>query len=99
MTEELTETFCKEHLQETFQIRLGEARMFDLVLAQVTGLNPAHASPRKEPFSIIFLGPKTPILPQRTYSMTHPTLGTFDIFIVPVGPDKTGYMQYEAVFN
>ena len=99
MTGELTESAFRSHLNEPFQIRLDETRPFELILSQVTGLKPVHASPRKDPFSILFLGPKAPILPQRTYLMTHPSFGDFDIFIVPVGPDRAGKMQYEAVFN
>ena len=55
--------------------------------------------PRSEPFSLVFLGPSNPILPQATYRLTHDRLGQLDIFIVPVGPDPQGRIQYEAVFN
>ena len=53
---------------------------------------------RTEPFSLVFLGPPRPVLPQQTWDLSHPALGTRSIFLVPIGP-KDGRMRYEAVFN
>jgi hypothetical protein len=53
---------------------------------------------RAEPFSLVFLGPLSPVLPQKTWDLAHPALGTLAIFLVPIGP-KDGRMRYEAVFN
>jgi hypothetical protein len=52
---------------------------------------------RAEPFSLVFVGDV--VLEQRTFAMTHPALGALDIFLVPIGPDPSGRLQYEAVFN
>ena len=69
------------------------------MLHQVRRLEP-HPGPRAEPFSAYFLGPRSPALPQRIYTVDHDQLGTLDLFLVPLGPDpKTGGMLYEAVFN
>jgi hypothetical protein len=38
------------------------------------------------------------VLPQRIYSFEHGALGTFGLFIVPLGPEGSS-MQYEAVFG
>lgn len=53
---------------------------------------------RTEPFSLVFHGPLRPILPQRTWDLAHPSLGTHGIFLVPIGP-QGDRMRYEAVFN
>lgn len=53
---------------------------------------------RTEPFSLVFLGPPRPVLPQRMWDLSHPVLGTQAIFLVPIGPAE-GRMRYEAVFN
>lgn len=53
---------------------------------------------RAEPFSLLFLGPLQPVLPQRTWDLIHPVLGPLRVFLVPLGP-KDGRMRYEAVFN
>jgi hypothetical protein len=48
-------------------------------------------------FTLLFNGPRQPLLPQHIYRFEHPTIGPFEIFIVPIGPDGAG-MRYEAVF-
>jgi hypothetical protein len=53
---------------------------------------------RRRPFSLVFRGPPGAALPQRTYRVEHDALGTFDLFLVPIGPDAEG-MRYEAVFG
>jgi hypothetical protein len=53
---------------------------------------------KREPFALLFRGPKAPVLSQRMYRMEFQELGTLEIFIVPVGPDGSG-MQYEAIFT
>ena len=37
-------------------------------------------------------------MPQLIYSLEHATLGTLEVFLVPVGPDAVG-MRYDAVFS
>lgn len=51
-----------------------------------------------ERFSLLFNGPIEQPLEQRTYRFEHERLGSFDLFIVPVGAEN-GARQYEAVFN
>jgi hypothetical protein len=38
------------------------------------------------------------VLPQRTYDFRNERLGSFELFIVPIGPED-GAMRYEAVFT
>ena len=38
-----------------------------------------------ETFSLIFRGPAKEALEQRTYTLAHPSIGTFPLFLVPVG--------------
>lgn len=70
-----------------------------LVLEAATPLppNPPRA-PRPNPFTLDFTGP-APLLPQATYAFSHPDLGDFDLFIVPVGPTAEGGYSYQALFN
>jgi len=51
----------------------------------------------RAPFSLVFLVPGEPVLPQAIYRFEHDELGIFEIFIVPLGRDETG-VRYEAVF-
>ena len=53
-----------------------------------------------ESFSLLFRGSANPPLKQGTYRFTHPNLGAFLLFLVPVGqPLPDGSAHYEAVFN
>jgi hypothetical protein len=49
-------------------------------------------------FSLIFVAPKGPWLPQATYLVEHPALGMMEIFLVPIGPTQGGN-GYQAVFT
>ncbi|MEO8507627.1 MAG: hypothetical protein ABI593_08365 [Betaproteobacteria bacterium] len=53
---------------------------------------------RRDPFVLLFRGPSAPQLRQGLYEFNHPTIGEFQMSIVPVGPGETGLL-YEAVFN
>jgi uncharacterized protein DUF6916 len=54
--------------------------------------------PQREPFSLVFRGPSRLYLPQKMYRLEHDTLGTLEIFLVPIGVHAEG-LQYEAIFN
>lgn len=55
-------------------------------------------SAQQEQFSLMFHGPPEMFIPQGMYSLKNNTLGTFDLFLVPIGKDENGF-SYEAVFN
>jgi hypothetical protein len=84
-----------ECLHTHFSTAAQADQTLSLELVQV---NEANYSPRLESFSLIFNGPLTPVLSQRIYNLSHESLGSLDIFLVPVGPEGES-MQYEAVFN
>jgi hypothetical protein len=56
----------------------------------------ARGEPRN-PFTLIFRGDGTDVLPQETYRLEHPRLGAFPLFIVPVG-GPGNIVRYQAVF-
>ncbi len=91
------ETFAGR-LGERFAIRLDQRAELELTLIEASKLG--GESDQREPYSLIFLGPLEPVLEQSIYALEHAELGTLEIFLVPVGPDKkkTG-IQYEAVFS
>lgn len=83
---------------ENFAVHLenGEPVMTELVDAQ--GLFTAPYQGR-QPFSLLFKGPVSPLLPQKIYRMVHRDRPeSLEIFLVPVSADLTGAC-YEAVFN
>lgn len=67
-----------------------------LVEAQPLGMPPVGG---RQPFSLLFLGPPTPVLPQRIYGMAHESAAVpaMELFIVPVRASEEG-IYYEAVF-
>jgi hypothetical protein len=88
---------------QPFRLFIAEAQALELSLSQVQALGPQNAAartdrPTRAPFSLVFLGPPSPVLPQRTYRFEHEQLGTFEIFIVPIGSDQAG-TRYEAIFT
>ena len=82
-------------LNTRFHVPLEDAAAVELELAEVSELTSTR---RQEMFSVLFRGPLHTPLAQRVYRMEQAQLGQIELFIVPVGMDKTGY-SYEAVFN
>lgn len=82
-------------MRTKFAVVLGAERMVNLELITVSN---ARRSREFESFSLQFDGPAEAPLAQRTYRFTHPQLGWFDLFIVPVGAERDS-RQYEAIFN
>lgn len=88
-----------EFLGDRFRIGMEGERPLEVELIEARGLLPASANPaRRESFSLIFLGPPRPLLPQRIYAFEHDVMGRLEIFIVPVARDDRG-ARYEAIFN
>jgi len=56
-------------------------------------------SPRETPpFRLILRSREGWRAPQGMFRVEHPTLGTLEMFAVPVGPDRLG-LCYEILFN
>jgi len=92
------------YLGEKFHVHVAAA-VLDMELVDVNELAVAVGRQRKKPssseprpFSVLFQGPQTPLLPQAIYKVEHEAVGTMDIFIVPIGPEQ-GVAMYEGVFN
>lgn len=89
-----------KHLNQTFHVKvdLSEPVTFELIEVNKLGVKKKKGEEGRRPFSVIFRGPPQPILPQQIYQLTHDTMGTLELFLVPVGQDKHG-IQYEALFT
>jgi hypothetical protein len=86
---------------ERFEVVTDGAAVLELVLREATCSDqPGGAGPdgrQRLQFSLVFRGPRAPVLPQGTYPLAHDELEDLELFLVPIGPDAEG-MQYEAVF-
>jgi hypothetical protein len=77
----------------TFRIHRSQSSL-SVKLVSATRL----PSERGEAFSLIFRGHGNAKLGQETYTIEHSTLGTFPLFLVPVGSARKG-QDFQAVVN
>jgi hypothetical protein len=100
MLNKLTHSDFAAHLNQTFRIHLESIPPLEAELIDVA---PMGSEPQDEggrwAFSIVLRGPREPVLPQQIYPVEHEQMGTLDLFLVPLGPDKEGNIKYEAVFT
>lgn len=83
-----------------FEIRLPKGEILPVLLLSARDLGPRPLGPPGErSFSLVFRSSLERHLPQAIYRLWHPTLGSLDLFLVPIGPDAQGGMGYQAVFN
>ena len=84
---------------QTFVLVQGSYQL-EVRLAEATplGSEPLHPSAERRPFSLLFRGPPQPVWGQGMYQVISPGLGTFQLFLVPLGLDGSA-MRYEAVFT
>jgi uncharacterized protein DUF6916 len=80
--------------------RLHGFRTVDVTLEKVQDALPATVSRSggRESFTLHFRGGDVR-LPQDTYIVEHPALGSFSLFLVPGGADENGAQSYVATIN
>jgi hypothetical protein len=83
------------HLDAAFELRT-ESGVVALKLAKIDASGNSGRSGGA--FSLIFVSPEGPWLPQGIYSVTNPRLGAMEIFLVPIGP-AFGGNGYQAIFT
>jgi Domain of unknown function (DUF6916) len=81
---------------EAFALEVAPGSAVEARLAEATGRD-LPGAPRP-PFSLVFTAPVDPMLPQGSRRLEHPSLGAFELFLVPIGRDERG-VHYEAVFG
>ncbi|TMD98317.1 MAG: hypothetical protein E6I76_04685 [Chloroflexi bacterium] len=85
-----------------FEVRIGALQTSTVKLESITDLAlPAGVpapGPGKEGFALLFTGPSKQGFAQGTYTLDHANLGSFPLFLVPVGPVGSS-TSYEAVIN
>lgn len=91
----LTPAQFADSLNSTFRLRLDDTAAVEVTLVEVSE---PKISRRQERFNLTFRGPLDVFLPQQTYIAEHAVMGTFDLFIVPVDQEETGFL-YQSVFN
>jgi hypothetical protein len=83
------------HIHSRFNARIDASTSVPLTLESV---DERPTPPKFECFSLTFKGPESPQLDQALRELEHEVLGTFSLFLVPVGKEGANIL-YEAVFN
>ena len=88
------------YVNTRFSLLLGRQRVATVTLVEVDVFDPPAdgtlETASQDAFSLVFLGPRRPLLRQNTYTVRHGILGTFPLLLVPIGRRR---VHYEAVFN
>ena len=95
--ENLTIDAFESRVGERFRIRAQPGDELEAELIEARALGKAVRD-RRVPFTLSFRTPQLAALRQRIYEVAHEEMGSYDIFLVPVGPDGKG-MVYEAIFT
>jgi len=100
----VSETFTP-YVGETFQLAPAEGDAFLAVLSSCDETPYGAPAEWREsvigrvPFSLIFHHEgSTEARHQQVFSVSHPETGSFELFLVPLGPDARG-MTYQAVIS
>ena len=108
-----TSATFRPYLTTTFRLQGGsDGRSFDAQLVEVTDVGSRmvkvrgteemrvmRASRTEVCFSLIFAGARNEAARQGIYRIEHDALGSFELFLVPVGRPGGRLTHYEAVIN
>jgi hypothetical protein len=94
MLDTLNKASFDKHIQTVYTVRFSESAARELELVATSGSKGNGV----ESFSLIFRCSDHQVYPQRIYTLDHPAMGIFDLFLVPVKGDAGG-VYYEAVFT
>lgn len=100
---QITRSMFNANLNTKFSFSQGGVYLTDLTLIRIDTLNPPNVkgdpTDLRECFSLCFRATVRLPLRQNTYQVTHKSLGSFQLFIVPgTATDKAG-LHYEAIIN
>jgi hypothetical protein len=101
MSEWQTEAEFRQNLNTQFRllVDIETPKPIDLTLVEVESRpSDAHEEAGMERFSVFFMSSLEFLLSQGVYRLSHPQMGEFDVFLVPLGQEADGF-RYEAVYN
>ncbi|KAA3638572.1 MAG: hypothetical protein DWP95_12365 [Proteobacteria bacterium] len=88
----------EQYSTDNFEIVFSQDHSLSCRIDEVkAGLQP-HSSGQNEQFSVVFACSETQVFEQGVYHVSHPKLGGFELFLVPIFGDDKG-VHYEAVFT
>ena len=91
-------SFFEPLINQKFNIQLANNTTLVVQLIEVTPGKKFEKDTERDPFSVVFRGPREITIPQGIYKIDHETAGQIEIFLVPIGPDEKG-MCFEAGYS
>jgi hypothetical protein len=95
MTDKWSKALFEPHLKTAFEITDEAVGTIKAKLVEVV----EKQSDKVESVSMLFRGPKKPVLRHETHLVKHPKMGELKIFLGPVVHKKQDGVYYEAVFS
>jgi hypothetical protein len=87
----------EQRVGEKFTAKAADGRKLTLTLTSVDAL-PSPRRGRRKAFSLEFRDTAQDHVPQQTLAVKNAKMGSFELFVVPLGPSPDG-MRYEAIFT
>ena len=85
MSETLTCESFSQFLGGTFTMSLDSGETMELELIEAATYPNRDEVNGRKPFSLVFRGAMESVVPQRIYRLQHESMGTLEIFLVPIG--------------
>ncbi len=85
-------------LGQKFQVASSNSDQIEVELIEAEALPSPGKETQNESFSLVFRAAKDSGLWQGITTLEHASLGSTDLFLVPVGEDEEG-LYFQAVFN
>ena len=96
---EISHEDFESFLNDVFSVKIEDETGAEVELIQVKVFgDPDPDAKTRQPFSLLFRGPKELEFPQQMFQLENPKFGKIAMFLVPVGPDEEGIL-YDATFN
>ncbi|MFC3193817.1 DUF6916 family protein [Marinicella sediminis] len=86
------------HQKEAFSIHFNDAEPGQCLVKEITIANAPVNAQGEQQFSVVFSSADPKVYEQGVYPVSHPELGDFDLFLVPIYGDDSE-VHYEAVFT
>lgn len=91
----LSKEVLKELMNDDFRIHFTA---FCSMKARLLDIKVLREAPFEETFVVIFLAPPDAPFSQYLYELEHQKLGSFEMFLAPVGKDERGVL-FEGILN
>ena len=88
----------KEDFASALQSEFVTKGVAEAFASQLISIDEAKSSATQECFSLVFKAPAGTACEQMIYSLEHPALGAFELFLVPIKRSSEGVF-FEAVIN